>query len=78
VFAKVGLDQGLFAPSFIVVFVSTISALNGHSLQVQPSSSAVFRICNYHMRARSQLFKRMWIRIQIESFLIKDKILGFI
>jgi hypothetical protein len=34
VLAKVGLDQGLFAPSFIVVFVSIISALNGHSLQV--------------------------------------------
>ena len=34
VVAKVSLDQGLFAPSFIVVFVSTISALNGHSLQV--------------------------------------------
>jgi hypothetical protein len=32
--AKVGLDQGLFAPSFIVVFVSIISALYGHSLQV--------------------------------------------
>jgi hypothetical protein len=35
VLAKVSLDQGLFAPSFIVVFVSVISALNGHSLQVQ-------------------------------------------
>ncbi len=32
--AKVSLDQGLFVPSFIVVFVSIISVLNGHSLQV--------------------------------------------
>ncbi len=39
--AKVSLDQGLFVPSFIVVFVSIISALNGHSLQGSISVTAL-------------------------------------
>ena len=36
-FSKMCLDQSLFAPCFIVVFVSAASTLNGLSSQVRPS-----------------------------------------
>ena len=52
-FSKMCLDQSLFAPCFIVVFVSAASTLNGLSSQVR--SSRIIQILGINISSDKQM-----------------------